>query len=323
MKLETAHIEGADASWVGVTAALRGRNGLAPRSLRARRLWCARKGLPRNLGDPVVSADIEPAGPKPVEQGPGLRRVTKLLEGKTMGPPNSQMSVSTRLQRIAQLAREAPQRAFLSLAHHIDQEFLREAFRRTRKDGAPGVDGQSGREYEEGLDARRLDSLLSRFKTGTYKAPPVRRVWIPKGDGTQRPLGIPSFEDKVLQRAVAMVLEAVYEQDFLACSHGYRPGRSARTALASELPRCSAPSSGRKRSSPTCARSWLPSRGAESLSIAVESVTEASKPESCRRRPASGSRLVASPRRSPELDRSRLVSKLSEALGASVAPAQS
>lgn len=111
-------------------------------------------------------------------------------------------------------------------------EFLREAFNRTRKDGAPGVDGQIGSDYEEGLDDK-LASLLDRFKAGTYKAPPVRRVFIPKGDGSQRPLGIPTFEDKVLQRAAAMVLEAVYEQDFLDCSHGYRPGHSAHTALAS------------------------------------------------------------------------------------------
>jgi RNA-directed DNA polymerase len=159
------------------------------------------------------------------------RRVTELLEGKTTGTPIPETSVSTKLQRIAGLAREAPERAFLSLAHHIDVEFLREAFRRTRKDGAPGVDGQNGRDYEERLE-ENLASLLDRFKSGTYKAPPVRRVWIPKGDGSQRPLGLPTFEDKVLQRAVAMVLEAVYEQDFLDCSHGYRQGRSAHTALA-------------------------------------------------------------------------------------------
>jgi group II intron reverse transcriptase/maturase len=155
-----------------------------------------------------------------------------LLEGKTTGTPIPETSVSTKLQRIAELARETPERAFLSLAHHIDVEFLREAFRRTRKDGAPGVDGQTGDGYEEKLD-ESLASLLDRFKSGTYKAPPVRRVWIPKGDGkSQRPLGLPTFEDKVLQRAVAMVLEAVYEQDFRDCSHGYRPGRSAHTALA-------------------------------------------------------------------------------------------
>jgi group II intron reverse transcriptase/maturase len=117
------------------------------------------------------------------------------------------------------------------LAHHIDIEFLHEAFRRTRKDGATGVDGQTGREYEERL-GENLRSLLDRFKSGQYKAPPVRRTYVPKGDGTQtRPIGIPTFEDKVLQRAASMVLEAVYEQDFLSCSYGYRPGRSAHHAL--------------------------------------------------------------------------------------------
>jgi group II intron reverse transcriptase/maturase len=152
------------------------------------------------------------------------------LEGKTTGTPISD-SVSTRLQRIAELAREAPERAFLSLAHHIDLEFLKEAFRRTRKDGATGVDGQTGKAYEEKLD-ENLQSLLDRLKSGRYKAPPVRRTYVPKGDGSQeRPIGIPTFEDKVLQRAVTMVLEAVYEQDFLPCSYGYRPGRSAHQAL--------------------------------------------------------------------------------------------
>jgi group II intron reverse transcriptase/maturase len=118
----------------------------------------------------------------------------------------------------------------LSLAHYIDIEFLHEAFRRTRKDGATGVDGQTGKEYEERLE-ENLQSLLGRFKSGTYQAPPVRRTYVPKDDGRQRPIGIPTFEDKLLQRAVTMVLEAVYEQDFLPCSHGYRPGRSAHTAL--------------------------------------------------------------------------------------------
>jgi len=140
-------------------------------------------------------------------------------------------TVSTRLQRIAQLAREAPERAFRSLAHHIDIELLHEAFRRTRKDGAPGVDGRTASEYEEQLE-ENLRSLLDRFKSGRYHAPPVRRTYVPKGDGNRmRPIGIPSFEDKVLQRAVAMVLEAVYEQDFLSFSYGYRPGRSAHHAL--------------------------------------------------------------------------------------------
>ena len=139
--------------------------------------------------------------------------------------------ISTRLQRIAELAREAPQRALLSLAHHIDIELLREAHRRTRKDGAPGIDGQTAEEYEANLE-ENLQSLLDRFKSGRYQAPPVLRVHIPKGDGSKtRPIGIPTFEDKVLQRAVALVLEAVYEQDFLDCSYGFRPRRSAHQAL--------------------------------------------------------------------------------------------
>jgi group II intron reverse transcriptase/maturase len=93
------------------------------------------------------------------------------------------------------------------------------------------VDGQTAAEYEEGLE-ERLQSLLDRFKSGRYYAPPVRRTWIPKGDGrSTRPIGIPTYEDKVLQRAVQMVLEAVYEQDFLDCSWGFRPGRSAHGAL--------------------------------------------------------------------------------------------
>lgn len=121
--------------------------------------------------------------------------------------------------------------AFTSLAHHMDIGWMREAFRRTRKDGAKGIDGQSGADYAKELEGN-LRSLLDRAKCGdTYKAPPVRRVHIPKGDGSTRPLGIPTFEDKVLQRAVVMLLEPLYEQDFLDCSYGFRPGRSAHQAL--------------------------------------------------------------------------------------------
>jgi group II intron reverse transcriptase/maturase len=121
---------------------------------------------------------------------------------------------------------------FTTLAHHIDVSFLREAYRRTRKDGAPGVDGLTAGEYEKDLEAN-LQSLLERFKSGTYKAPPVRRAYIPKGDGSKtRPIGMPTFEDKVLQRAVTMVLEAIYEEDFYRFSFGFRPRRNAHQALA-------------------------------------------------------------------------------------------
>lgn len=140
--------------------------------------------------------------------------------------------VSTKYQRIAAQARTHPDRAFVSLAHHIDWEWLREAYRRTRKTGAVGVDGESAAAFSATLDAR-LSGLLEEAKSGRYQAPPVRRVHIPKGDGGQtRPIGIPTFADKVLQRAVAMVLEAVYEQDFHPDSYGFRPGRSAHQMLA-------------------------------------------------------------------------------------------
>jgi len=151
------------------------------------------------------------------------------MEGKATGTSNPE-SVSTRLQKVAELARQAPQMAMMTLAHHIDESFLHEAYRRTRKDGAVGVDGQTAEEYAQDLFGN-LRRLLDRFKSGTYYAPSIRRVNIPKGDGKTRPIGIPTFEDKVLQRAVAMVLEAVYEQDFLECSYGFRPRRSAHQAL--------------------------------------------------------------------------------------------
>ena len=118
-----------------------------------------------------------------------------------------------------------------TLAHHIDLAWMYEAYRQTRKSGAVGVDKVTAEEYAADLEIN-LKSLLDRFKSGTYFAPPVRRVEIPKGDGRQtRPIGVPTFEDKVLQRAVAMVLEAVYEQDFCDCSYGFRPGRSAHDAI--------------------------------------------------------------------------------------------
>lgn len=142
------------------------------------------------------------------------------------------MSVFTKQQRIAELARRSPQMGFTSLAYLMDIDWLEAAFHRTRKDGAPGVDGQTWSEYEKDLEAN-LRSLLDRAKSGTYRAPPVRRVHIPKAgsDTETRPIGIPTLEDKVLQRAVVMLLEPIYEQDFDAGSYGFRPGRSAHDAL--------------------------------------------------------------------------------------------
>jgi group II intron reverse transcriptase/maturase len=121
---------------------------------------------------------------------------------------------------------------FTSLNHYLDRSWLFEAYRRVRRDGAVGVDGQTAEDYQKDLWGN-LKSLLERAKSGTYQAPPVRRAYVPKGAGTgeMRPIGIPTFEDKILQRAVQMVLEPLYEQDFYDCSYGFRPGRSAHDAL--------------------------------------------------------------------------------------------
>ena len=153
------------------------------------------------------------------------------MEGKMEGTQSPE-TVSTKLERIARLARERRNEALTTLSHHIDVEWLHEAHRRVRKDGAVGVDGRTAESYAASLE-ENLRSLLDRAKSGDhYRAPPVRRVLIPKGErGKFRPIGIPTFEDKVLQKAVAMVLEAVYEQEFLDCSYGFRPGRGAHDAL--------------------------------------------------------------------------------------------
>jgi RNA-directed DNA polymerase len=141
------------------------------------------------------------------------------------------MNVSTKQQRIAALAQQQPEVSFTSLNHYLDVDWLREAYRRLRKESAPGHDGQTVADYGKDLETN-LQSLLDRAKSGTYVAPPVRRVYIPKGTGiATRPIGIPATEDKLLQCAVAMLLEPIYEQEFLDCSYGFRPGRSAHGAL--------------------------------------------------------------------------------------------
>ena len=145
------------------------------------------------------------------------RRVAEPLRGNRTEAQQSD-SVSTKQQRIAELAKRRPQEAFTSLNHSLDLVWLVEAYNRTRKDAVPGVDGQTASEY--GLQLlENLQGLLDRAKSGTYRASPRRRAYIPKGTGQGlRPLGIPTLEDKILQRAVAMGLEPIYEQDFLNCS---------------------------------------------------------------------------------------------------------
>ena len=139
--------------------------------------------------------------------------------------------ISTRQRKIAELARRERKLTLTTLAHHIDEVWMREAYRRIRKDAAAGVDGVTAAQYEADLEAN-LTGLLERFKSGRYRAPAVRRVHLEKpGTSKTRPIGIPTLEDKILQRAVLMVLEPVYEQDFVECSYGFRPGRGAHQAL--------------------------------------------------------------------------------------------
>lgn len=138
--------------------------------------------------------------------------------------------VSTRLQRITELSKRSPEMVITTLAHHIDTPFMYEAWRRIRKDGALGIDEVSAKDYAENLD-ENLKELHERFKSGTYRAPASKRSRIPKGDGKTRELGITTVEDKIHQKAVAMVLEAVYEPMFYDCSYGFRPRRNQHQAL--------------------------------------------------------------------------------------------
>ena len=138
--------------------------------------------------------------------------------------------VSTRQQRIAENARKLPEVSFTAVAHHIDVKWLWAAEQRVRTDGATGVDGVTSREYakEKGEKLRQLEQ---RVKSGTYRAPAVRRVYVPKSKTEKRPIGIPTYEDKIAQKAVQMVLEPIYEQQFHDFSYGFRPGKSQHMAL--------------------------------------------------------------------------------------------
>ena len=142
------------------------------------------------------------------------------------------MEVSTKQERIAELAKQTPPMSFTSLNHFLDEGWFMEAFKRLKKDRAAGVDHESVSDYGENLE-ENIHDLIDRAKSGSYFAPPVKRVYIPKANsGEKRPIGIPTTEDKLLQRAVVMLLEPIYETDFLDCSYGFRPGRSPHDALA-------------------------------------------------------------------------------------------
>src|SRR5215813_7603725 len=133
--------------------------------------------------------------------------------------------MSTQLDQIAKKAKSNPKLRFTSLAHLLTPEFLIETWKQMNRRGASGVDGETTEEFESDLETR-VEQVCARLKAKQYRPPPVKRVEIPKGDGKTRPLGIPTVEDRLLQRAVARIVSAIYEPDFLDCSFGYRPGRN-------------------------------------------------------------------------------------------------
>src|ERR1700693_4358941 len=138
--------------------------------------------------------------------------------------------MSTETNRLSELAKEDPKRQFFSIAHLITPEKMYAAFLSLRKDASAGVDGVTYKEYQKDA-ARNIRELHQRLKDGKYRAQPLRRVYIPKENGKQRPISIPALEDKLVQKVMVEILNAIYEQDFLDCSYGFRPGRGAHQAL--------------------------------------------------------------------------------------------
>jgi len=169
--------------------------------------------------------------PQPAEGQEG-RELTEGNSGqRTRCRTQSRESLRQSLDRIRQAARRDKKQRFTALWHHVANEGrLKQAYKRLNRRGAAGVDQETWKTYGRGLE-ERLEDLSGRLHRGAYRARPVRRVYIPKGDGRQRPLGVPTLEDKIVQSATAEVLNAVYEQDFLGFSYGFRPGRSAHDAL--------------------------------------------------------------------------------------------
>src|SRR5881227_3693435 len=169
----------------------------------------------------------EPTAAEPVER----RAETKGNAGQqSTHRAQSRASVSQALERIRRVAKERKKEKFTSLFHHISIDLLDEAFFELKENAAPGVDGLTWADYEQNLE-RNLEDLHARIHRGAYRALPSRRVYIPKPDGRQRPIAVAALEDKIVQRATAAVLSAIYEEDFLGFSYGFRPGRSTHDAM--------------------------------------------------------------------------------------------
>ena len=162
-------------------------------------------------------------------EGRGLAKGNPSQQNASRTP--SRTDAPSALERVCQAAKKDKQLRFTALLHHIyNPEMLRQAYFSLKKEAAPGVDGETWRHYGEERE-KNLQDLSERLKRGAYRAKPVRRVYIPKADGGQRPLGVTALEDKIVQRAAVEVLSAIYETDFLGFSYGFRPGRSPHHAL--------------------------------------------------------------------------------------------
>jgi RNA-directed DNA polymerase len=165
---------------------------------------------------------------EPVEPRVGAKENAE--QGGTLRTPGRE-GASHGLERVRQTARLKKEERFTALLHHVDGDQLREAYFALKREAAPGVDGVTWEDYGgDGLEAR-LEGLRGRVHSGSYRAQPSRRRFIPKPDGRQRPLGIAALEDKIVQRALVEVLNAIYEEDFLGFSYGFRPGRGQHDAL--------------------------------------------------------------------------------------------
>ena len=186
----------------------------------------------RGKSDPAIVAvkpanKAEQSAAEPVERRAG----TKGNAGQhSTRRAQNRASVSQGLERIRQAARQRKKERFTALLHHISVDTLRQAFFELKEDAAAGVDGLTWQDYEADLE-RKLEDLHARVHRGAYRPLPSRRVYIPKPDGRQRPLAVAALEDKIVQRATAAVLNAIYEEDFLGFSYGFRPGRGAHDAL--------------------------------------------------------------------------------------------
>ena len=168
---------------------------------------------------------------QPSAEGMEGRRPAKENIVQTTAPrAQNRIGASSGLDGVRKAAREGKRTRFTALLHHVTVSLLRDSFYALKREAAPGVDGLTWKEYETELEPR-LANLRSRVHLGTYRAQPSKRAYIPKADGRQRPLGIAALEDKIVQQAIATVLNQIYEEDFLGFSYGFRPRRSQHQAL--------------------------------------------------------------------------------------------